>query len=87
MCGKDIIYFFNNTRVTLNESMMMINDDMDLVYTCVLLININHFFNLRFFFLRSFRQRVVMNKKEKIYSEAGGHTFFVPVEEGFKVIF
>lgn len=28
-----------------------------------------------------------MNKKEKIYSEAGGHTFFVPVEEGFKVSF
>lgn len=26
-----------------------------------------------------------MNKKEKIYTEAGGHTFFVPVEEGFKV--
>lgn len=35
--------------------------------------------------VRSFRQRVVMNKKERIYSEAGGHTFFVPVEEGFKV--
>lgn len=35
--------------------------------------------------VRSFRQRVVMNKKEKIYGEAGGHTFFIPVEEGFKV--
>ncbi|XP_063703463.1 fasciclin-1 isoform X2 [Culicoides brevitarsis] len=34
--------------------------------------------------VRSFRQRIIMNKKDKLYSEAGGHTFFVPVEEGFK---
>lgn len=38
------------------------------------------------FFHRSFRQKVVINKKEPVYQAVGGHTFFIPVEEGFKVI-
>lgn len=35
--------------------------------------------------VRSFFQRVVINKKESLFSAAGYHTFFIPVEEGFKV--
>lgn len=35
--------------------------------------------------VRSFYQRVVINKKESLYQADGFHTFFVPVEEGFKV--
>lgn len=37
------------------------------------------------YLFRSYRQRVVQNKKETVYQANGGHTFFVPVEEGFKV--
>lgn len=62
---------------------MMIDDDRDFIRA---MDPYNYLFNFHLSLLyRSFRQRVVMNKKEKIYSEAGGHTFFVPVEEGFKV--
>lgn len=34
---------------------------------------------------RSFRQRVLYTKKESDYQANGGYTFFIPVEEGFKV--
>lgn len=34
---------------------------------------------------RSYRQRVIANSKESVYQANGGYTFFVPVEEGFKV--
>lgn len=34
---------------------------------------------------RSFRQRVIYTKKENVYQANGGYTFFIPVEEGFKV--
>ncbi|XP_055615334.1 LOW QUALITY PROTEIN: fasciclin-1-like [Toxorhynchites rutilus septentrionalis] len=34
--------------------------------------------------IRSFRQKIVMAKKEEIYKAVGGHTFLIPVEEGFK---
>lgn len=34
---------------------------------------------------RSYRQRVIQNNKELVYQANGGFTFFVPVEEGFKV--
>lgn len=36
--------------------------------------------------VRSFYQRVVVNKKESLFQADGFHTFFIPVEEGFKVI-
>lgn len=35
---------------------------------------------------RSYRQRVIANSKELVYQANGGFTFFVPIEEGFKVI-
>lgn len=35
--------------------------------------------------VRSFYQRVVVNKKESLFQADGFHTFFIPVEEGFKV--
>lgn len=35
--------------------------------------------------VRSFYQRVVVNKKEPLFQAEGFHTFFIPVEEGFKV--
>jgi fasciclin 1 len=35
--------------------------------------------------VRSFHQRVVINKKESVFQADGHHTFFIPVEEGFKV--
>lgn len=35
--------------------------------------------------VRSFYQRVVLSKKESLFSADGYHTFFIPVEEGFKV--
>ncbi|XP_037921573.1 fasciclin-1 isoform X4 [Hermetia illucens] len=34
--------------------------------------------------VRSYRQRVIMMKKEYVYQAVGGHTFLIPVEEGFK---
>ncbi|KAL9692716.1 hypothetical protein quinque_000050 [Culex quinquefasciatus] len=34
--------------------------------------------------IRSFRQKIVMTRKEDIYKAVGGHTFLIPVEEGFK---
>uniref|UniRef100_U5EXZ7 Putative fasciclin 1 n=1 Tax=Corethrella appendiculata TaxID=1370023 RepID=U5EXZ7_9DIPT len=34
--------------------------------------------------VRSFRQKIITNKKEYVYQAVGGHTFFIPVEEGFK---
>lgn len=34
---------------------------------------------------RSYRQRVIANTKELVYQANGGFTFFIPVEEGFKV--
>lgn len=34
--------------------------------------------------LRAFRQRVQATNKEDIFKTEGGHTFFIPVDEGFK---
>ncbi|CRK94485.1 CLUMA_CG007991, isoform A, partial [Clunio marinus] len=34
--------------------------------------------------VRSFYQRVVIEKKESLFAADGFHTFFIPVEEGFK---
>ncbi|XP_055525593.1 fasciclin-1 isoform X2 [Wyeomyia smithii] len=34
--------------------------------------------------IRSFRQKIIMMRKEDIYKAVGGHTFLIPVEEGFK---
>lgn len=34
---------------------------------------------------RSFRQRVNQNSKESVFKSGGGNTFFIPVDEGFKV--
>lgn len=34
---------------------------------------------------RSYRQRVQATNKEDIFKTEGGHTFFIPVDEGFKV--
>lgn len=34
--------------------------------------------------IRSFRQKIIMAKREGIYKAVGGHTFLIPVEEGFK---
>lgn len=33
----------------------------------------------------SYRQRIVLNRKEPVYQAVGGHTFFIPTDEGFKV--
>lgn len=35
--------------------------------------------------IRSFLQKVIFNKKEKVFQADGFHTYFIPVEEGFKV--
>lgn len=43
------------------------------------------FNSFEFHFIRSYRQRVITMKKESVYQANGGHTFFIPVEEGFKV--
>ena len=43
-------------------------------------------FIIIFIFCRSFRQKIVTNKMEKLYQSSGQHTFFIPVEEGFKVL-
>ncbi|CAO1432098.1 unnamed protein product [Diamesa tonsa] len=34
--------------------------------------------------IRSFLQKVIFNKKEKVFQADGFHTYFIPVEEGFK---
>lgn len=38
------------------------------------------------FRLRTFRSRVDMAKRQPLYQAPGHHTFFIPVEEGFKSI-
>lgn len=43
-------------------------------------------FNIGSHRVRSFYQRVIVNKKEALFQAEGFHTFFIPVEEGFKVI-
>lgn len=39
------------------------------------------------YFHRSYRERVIRNEKQSIYLAQGGFTYFIPVEEGFKVKF
>ncbi|XP_055681274.1 fasciclin-1 isoform X2 [Lutzomyia longipalpis] len=34
--------------------------------------------------MRSYREKVIMNKKENVFQAVGSHTFFIPVDEGFK---
>ncbi|XP_055908400.1 fasciclin-1 isoform X3 [Eupeodes corollae] len=34
--------------------------------------------------LRSYRAQVTLMKKESLYQAAGGHTFLIPIDEGFK---
>lgn len=48
------------------------------------LVNAN-IFNINPHRVRNFYQRVVYHKSEKLYQADGYHTFFIPVEEGFKV--
>jgi hypothetical protein len=36
---------------------------------------------------RYFRQKVQQNNKQDIFKTEGGHTFFIPVDEGFKVLY
>lgn len=36
-------------------------------------------------FCRSFRQRIQQLQKEEVFANEGGHTFFIPIDEGFKV--
>lgn len=36
-------------------------------------------------FRRSFRQKVNQLQKKEVFNADGRHTFFIPVEEGFKV--
>jgi hypothetical protein len=36
--------------------------------------------------VRSFRQRVNQNNKGNVFLADGKHTFFIPVDEGFKVV-
>jgi len=38
------------------------------------------------YFFRSFRQRVNQNNKGNVFVADGKHTFFIPVDEGFKVV-
>lgn len=40
---------------------------------------------IRIYIYRSYRQRIVLNRKEPVYQAVGGHTFFIPTDEGFKV--
>lgn len=42
-------------------------------------------FNINPHRVRNFYQRVILLKTEKLYQADGYHTFFIPVEEGFKV--
>lgn len=42
-------------------------------------------FNINPHRVRNFYQRVIYHKTEKLYQADGYHTFFIPVEEGFKV--
>lgn len=36
--------------------------------------------------VRTYRRRVILSNKENVYQDLRGfHTFFIPVEEGFKV--
>ncbi|KAF4520035.1 hypothetical protein B566_EDAN008322 [Ephemera danica] len=37
--------------------------------------------------IRSFRQRVNQNNKQGVFKASGRHTFFMPVDEGFKVLY
>ncbi|XP_035438611.2 fasciclin-1 isoform X2 [Spodoptera frugiperda] len=41
-------------------------------------------FNIGQYRLRSFRQKVNQLKKSKVFDSDGRHTFFIPVDEGFK---
>ncbi|XP_059609328.1 fasciclin-1-like isoform X2 [Phlebotomus argentipes] len=34
--------------------------------------------------MRSYREKVIMNKKEIVFQAVGSHTYFIPVDEGFK---
>lgn len=34
--------------------------------------------------LKNFRSRVILNKKENVFMNSGAHTYFIPVDEGFK---
>ncbi|GAB0092810.1 fasciclin-1 [Sergentomyia squamirostris] len=34
--------------------------------------------------MRSYREKVIMNKKEIIFQAVGSHTYFIPIDEGFK---
>lgn len=45
-------------------------------------VQLNHAFA---YFHRSYRSRVIQNTKESVYQAQGGFTYFIPVEEGFKV--
>lgn len=38
------------------------------------------------FSIRSYRSQVTVMRKENLYQSPGGHTFLIPVDEGFKVI-
>ncbi|XP_065157885.1 fasciclin-1 isoform X3 [Atheta coriaria] len=40
--------------------------------------------NINPFRVRLFRERIVRTRKEDIFRNEGGHTFFIPVDEGFK---
>lgn len=37
----------------------------------------------QYFLLRLFRQRIMANNKQDIFKNEGGHTFFIPIDEGF----
>ncbi|XP_055716286.1 fasciclin-1-like isoform X2 [Phlebotomus papatasi] len=34
--------------------------------------------------MRSYREKVIMNKKEIVFQAVGSHTYFIPIDEGFK---
>ncbi|KAF7381661.1 hypothetical protein HZH66_014055 [Vespula vulgaris] len=47
-------------------------------------INQSENFNMGNHRVRTFRQRIVIEKKEGIFTADGRYTFFIPVDEGFK---
>nr|KAF7397091.1 hypothetical protein H0235_016628 [Vespula pensylvanica] len=48
-------------------------------------INQSENFNMGNHRVRTFRQRIVIEKKEGIFTADGRYTFFIPVDEGFKL--
>nr|XP_012225914.1 PREDICTED: fasciclin-1 isoform X6 [Linepithema humile] len=52
----------------------------------LMFLNQSEHLNLGDHRVRTFRQRIIIEKKESIYKIEGRYTFFIPVDEGFKPV-